>query len=476
MTNLTPEYDAVVIGSGPNGLAAGIRLAHRGLSVLILEAAETAGGGVRSGQLTLPGFTHDICSAVHPLAVSSPFFRMLPLEDHGLKWIYPKVDCAHPFDDGSAVFLENSVDYTADALLADSKLYRKIMSPLVRNWDQLISEILAPLHIPSHPFPLLNFGYRGQNSVVNFSQRHFNDYRTCGLFAGLAAHSILPLEKPLTLAVGLVLAAAGHAVGWPFPEGGSQYLARALISYFKSLGGSLITSNPVKSFNELPKATVYLFDVTPKQLLEIVGDKLPERYQKKLRKYRYGPGVFKVDWALDSPIPFKSKPCLSAGTVHIGGTMEEVAESERAVWQGRHSEKPFIILAQPSLFDTTRAPAAKHTAWAYCHVPNGSTQDMTQLIENQIERFAPGFHEVIIERHTMFPAQLEKYNANYIGGDINGGVQDWRQLFSRPANMFSPYSTPVTGVYLCSSSTPPGGGVHGMCGYYAAHQALKDCF
>jgi phytoene dehydrogenase-like protein len=470
------EYDAVVVGSGPNGFAAAITLARAGLSVVVFEAKKTIGGGMRSAELTLPGFIHDVCSAIHPLAMSSPFFQSLPLTQHGLLWINPLVPLAHPFDDGTAAVLERSIDTTCLTLDIDGYAYKKLMEPLVASWNDLSKDILAPLHFPLNPLALLRFGLLGIRSANGLAKSLFKHEHARGLFAGLAAHSIMPLDQSLTAAFGLILGILGHSVGWPLPRGGSQNIADALASYFKALGGEIVTEMNIESLKQLPKTKVAIFDVTPRQLLSIAGDELPMPYRKKLEKYRYGPGVFKVDWALNNPIPWKAKDCLLAGTVHLGGTLEEITTSERLVWEGKHSIRPYVLVAQQSLFDPTRAPLGKHTAWAYCHVPNGSTFDMTQIIESQLERFAPGFQDCILARSTKSPSEFEQYNSNYIGGDINGGAQDIYQLFTRPVAKLNPYSIPIKGMYICSSSTPPGGGVHGMCGYFAAKSALKDCF
>lgn len=467
------NYDAVVVGSGPNGLAAAITLAKAGLSVVLFEARETVGGGMRSAELTLPGFIHDICSAIHPLGVGSPFFKRLPLEKHGLEWIHPSAPLAHPFDDGTAAILERSIEETAQTLGVDAQAYKSLMEPFAENWNNLAMDFLSPLHFPEHPLWMARFGLLGIRSSHGLIKSLFKGDRAGAFFSGLAAHSILPLDKPLTAAFGMVLGILGHAVGWPMPRGGSQKLANALASYFLSLGGEIVTGFPVDSLNQLPHCRSQFFDVTPKQLLKIAGDRFPDGYKKALEAYRYGPGVFKVDWALSQPIPWEAKECLRAGTVHLGGSQAEIEESERLVWSGSHSDKPYVLIAQQSLFDKTRAPEGKQTAWGYCHVPNGSSVDMTKAIESQIERFAPGFRDCILARSTMSTQQLETYNPNYIGGDINGGVQDIYQFYTRPTTRLNPYSTPVEGLYICSSSTPPGGGVHGMCGYHAALSALK---
>ena len=465
--------DAVVVGTGPNGLAAAIELARAGLSVRVLEAANTVGGGTRSAELTLPGFAHDVCSAIHPLGVASPFLRSLPLEAHGLEWIEPPAALAHPFDDGTAVLLERSPDAAVESLGEDDARWRRLFAPLARDVDSLLEDTLAPLHLPAHPLTLARFGLRAVLPATTVARRSFHGVKARGLFSGLAAHSMLPLERPPSAAFGLMLGLLGHTVGWPFPRGGSQAIADGLASYLRSLGGEIETGRSIESLAELGEPRLVLLDLTPRGLLQLAGDRLPERYRRRLERYRYGPGVFKLDWALDGPIPWRAEECGRAATVHLGATLEEIATSEAAPGEGRIAERPYVLLAQQSLFDPTRAPAGKHTAWAYCHVPNGSDVDMTARIENQIERFAPGFRERILSRSALGPADLERYNANYVGGDINGGLADLRQLLTRPVARWSPYSTPLPGVFLCSASTPPGGGVHGMCGYHAARAALR---
>lgn len=468
-------YDAIVVGSGPNGLAAAITLAQAGCSVLVLEAKETVGGGMRSAELTLPGFIHDVCSAIHPLGVGSPFFRSLPLAKYGLEWIYPPAPLAHPLDDGTAAVLEQSIEATGATLGPDAAAYRKLMAPFVADWDKLADELLGPFPFPPrHPLALARFGLSAIRSARGLAESRFKGEHARALFAGLAGHAIMPLEQPPTAAFGLILGILGHALGWPLPRSGSQRIADALAAYLCSLGGEIVTSSPVESVDKLPPSRLVMFDVTPRQLLRLAGHHLPSGYRRQLERYRYGPGVFKVDWALDGPIPWRAAACTRAGTVHVGGTLAEVAASERAMWQGSPAENPFVLVVQQSLFDPTRAPAGQHTAWAYCHVPANSTFDMTPRIEAQIERFAPDFRDRILARSVMPPAQMEQYNSNYIGGDINGGVQDFLQLFTRPTLRLVPYSTPVKEFYLCSSSTPPGGGVHGMCGYHAARAALRE--
>lgn len=469
------DYDAVVVGSGPNGLAAAILLQQNGLSVLLLEAKSEIGGGLRSAELTLPGYVHDICSAIHPLAVNSPFFETLPLAEHGLEYIYPKIAAAHPFDDGTAAVLKKSIEDTAHLLDADEQSYLKLIQPMVSDWPLIAPDVLGPLHFPKHPLAMVRFGFPALTSVTHLANK-FKTEQAKGLFAGMAAHAMQPLSNLTTSAAAIVLLACGHLKGWPIPKGGSKFIAGALASYFISIGGKIETNFYVRSMDQLPSAKAILFDVSPHQLLQIVGHKFSSIYKWQLERYRYGMGVFKVDWALDAPIPFKAPECTQAGTIHIGNTLTEITDAEQQVWNGNHPEKPFVLLAQQSIFDATRAPEGKHTAWGYCHVPNGSTVDMTDVIEKQIERFAPGFREIILAKHTMNTGQVEVYNPNYIGGDINGGVLDIDQLFTRPALRLSPYKTSAKGIYICSASTPPGGGVHGMCGYNTAKKVLKDMF
>ncbi len=466
-------YDAVVVGAGPNGLAAAVELARAGRSVAVLEAEETVGGGTRSAELTLPGFVHDLGSAIHPLGYASPFFRTLPLEEHGLEWIHPPAPLAHPFDDGSAAVLERSVEATAAALGPDARAYERSMRGIAEDADRLAAYFVGSPRLIRHPLSLASSGLRAARSARGLAESLFAGEKARGLFAGNAAHSFLPLEKPPSALFGLVLGTLGHAFGWPFPKGGSQRIADALVSYLLTLGGEVYTGVRVESVDDVPRTRAILFDVTPRQLHDIAGEHFTERYQNALKRYRYGPGVFKVDYALSGPIPWNARECLRAGTVHLGGTLDEISAGEAAVWRNEHPERPFVLLAQQSLFDQTRAPEGKHTVWAYCHVPNGSTFDMTGRIESQIERFAPGFKERILAKNTVGPADLETINANLVGGDINGGVMDLRQLLARPMPRPNPYSTPAKGLYICSSSTPPGGGVHGMCGYLAARVASR---
>ncbi len=471
-------YDAIVVGSGPNGLAAAITLAREGISVLVLEGKETIGGGARSKELTLPGFVHDVCSAIHPLGIGSPFFQSLPLNLYGLEWIQPSVPLAHPLDDGSAVLLERSVARTAAGLGEDAEEYVKLIEPLTGYWDELVEGGLGPLRPGSlrHPLIMARFGLQARRSVQGLVDQHFKGRRARALFAGLGAHSQISLDQPLTAAAALMLGVAGHTVGWPLPRGGSQMLTEALADYLRSLGGEIITEVEVKDLKDLPETKAVLCDVAPRQLLGMGASRFSSRYRKGLEAFRYGPGVFKIDLALDGPVPWTAPECQHAGTLHLGGSFEEIVDSERLIAQGRHPERPYVLVAQQSLFDPSRAPAGKQVLWAYCHVPNGSIEDMTARIEDQIERFAPGFRQRILARHTMGPGDYEAYNPNYIGGDINGGMQDLWQFFTRPVLRAVPYTTSAKNIYLCSSSTPPGGGVHGMCGYYCARAALHRSF
>jgi phytoene dehydrogenase-like protein len=469
------DYDAVVVGAGPNGLAAAIRLQQAGLSVVVLEAQDTIGGGTRSAELTLPGFIHDICSAIHPLALGASFFQTLPLKAHGLEYIFPDVLAAHPFDDGRAAVLYQSLEHTARSLGRDERSYLNIIHPLVKGWPRIVRDVLGPLSIPSNPLSFAQFGKKALTSA-SFLSRKFQTREGKGMWSGMAAHSIQPLTNFATSAIALVLLVTGHTSGWPFPKGGAHQITKALASFFVSIGGEIQTNFDVRSIDQLPASHAVFFDVSPRQLLKIAGHKFSKFYQWQLRRYRYGMGCFKVDWALNAPVPFTSDVCKSAGTLHLGNTFEEIANAEQMIWRGKHPEKPFVLFAQQSVFDPSRAPSGKHAAWAYCHVPHGSTVDMTERIEKQVERFAPGFRDTILARSTMNSAELESYNPNYVGGDIAGGVNDIGQIFTRPALRLSPYRTSAKGIYLCSSSTPPGGGVHGMCGFHAAERALKDVF
>jgi phytoene dehydrogenase-like protein len=467
------RLDAVVVGAGPNGLAAAITLARAGRSVQVLEAEPTAGGGCRSGELTLSGYIHDICSAVHPLAAASLFFRTVPLADHGVELVQPDIPLAHPLDGARAVLLRRSLAETCDGLGPDGGRYRRLFGPLVDDVDNVLEEVHGPLRPPRHPISLTRFGLRAIWPATTLARAVFKGQPARAMFTGMAGHSMLELDKPFTSAAALVLGTLGHAVGWPFVRGGSQVLTDAMVSYLQSIGGEVVTERPVRRVADLPRARAVLFDLTPRQILEIAGDELSGSYRRSLQRFRYGPGVFKIDWALKAPIPWSAQGCRRAGTVHVGGTMEEIADGERRVWAGQHPERPYVLLAQPSLFDASRAPDGKHTAWAYCHVPSGSAVDMSARIEAQVERFAPGFRDLIEARSLMNAQDMERHNPNCVGGDINGGVQDFRQIFTRPAVRPVPYTTSNPRYFICSSSTPPGGGVHGMCGFFGARAALS---
>jgi phytoene dehydrogenase-like protein len=467
-------YDAVVVGAGPNGLSAAIELARAGLSVLLREAASEVGGGARSMELTLPGVIHDPFSAIHPLGVGSPYLSTLPLAAFGLEWVHSPAPLAHPFDDGTAAVLERTIEATAGTLGADGEAYAKLFAPLVRHWTDLLPEILAPIHFPSALLPLARFGLAAVQPATSLARRRIGGGRGAALFSGSAAHAGLGLDMPASAAIGLVLNAAGHAVGWPFPSGGAGRLTGAMAGYLRDLGGVIEVAAPVASLDELPPARLILLDLTPRQVVEVTGDYLPARYRAALGRYRYGPGVFKLDWALDGPIPWRAEECGRAATVHLGGSFGEVSDAMNSAWRGRHPNPPFVLLAQPTLFDSSRAPPGTHTAWAYCHVPNGSTRDMTDSIEAQVERFAPGFRDRIVARSALNSCDLEGMNANLVGGDVNGGAATPGQLFLRPVARLNPYATPISGVFICSASTPPGGGVHGMCGYHAARSALRS--
>ena len=462
---------ACVIGAGPNGLAAAIVLAQAGLHVDVLEAEHTPGGAARTMELTLPGYLHDFGSAVYPLGAGSPFFSSLPLRDYGLEWIHPSAPLAHPLDDGTAVMLERNLSDTEASLGVDGKGWRKLVQPFVERWSELAPDVLRPVRFfPKHPWLMARFG---MSAVLPASAiaRRFRDERTQALFAGLAAHSFLSLNEPLSAAAGLLMAVLAHAVGWPIPRGGSQSLTDALCRYLVIFGSKVKTSSRVETLSALPDYDLILCDVTPRQLLKLAGGRLSDHYKHRLRTYRYGPGVFKVDYALHAPIPWKASDCSRAATLHLGGSFEEIAASEQAVRGGRHADRPFVLLAQPSLLDPSRAPQGKHTAWAYCHVPNGSNTEVLSRLEDQIERFAPGFRDCVVARRVFSPADLERMDANLVGGDIGGGVMDIRQFLFRPT--WRHYATSAKDIYICSSSTPPGGGVHGMCGYHAAKMALS---
>lgn len=472
MKALQGQYDAVVVGSGPNGLAAAITIAQSGGKVLVVEGQDTIGGGTRTEELTLPGFFHDVCSAVHPTGVMSPFFRSLPLAEHGLEWVQPTIPLAHPLDDDTAVVVDRSIEATASNLGEDGRSYSRLMQPIVDGWPQLEPLLLGYSVIPKRPFSAARFGLLALRSASSFARSKFQEQRARAVFAGNAAHSILPLEDVPSAAFGLVFAATAHRVGWPFARGGSQRISDALASYLRSLGGEIVTGRMIESLDDLPKTRMILCDVTPRQLVRMARTRLPSEFRAKLERFHYGPGVCKMDWALDGPIPWKAKECTRAGTVHLGGTLEEIEASERAPWRGEICERPFVLLAQPTLFDETRAPAGKHIAWAYCHVPNGSHTDISERIEAQVERFAPGFRKKILKRNVLLTSQLEARNPNLIGGAVTGGASDLRQFYFRPT--WRGYRTPAKGLYLCSASTFPGGGVHGICGQLAARAALRD--
>jgi phytoene dehydrogenase-like protein len=464
--------DAVVVGSGPNGLSAAIVLARAGCKVVVFEANPAIGGGARSAELTLPGFTHDVCSAVHPFAIASPFWNTLPLASHGLEWIEPSVMVGHPFDDGSAAIIERSLEATCAALGRDGDAYKKILGAVVRDWAVISRAVLGPVAIPRHPLTLAKFGRHALRSIDGLTASAFKEERTKALLSGIAAHGMLPLDRALTAGIGLTLGALGHIVGWPIPRGGAQKITDALVAHLQSLGGEVVAGTRVTDVDRLPPAKIVMCDLSPKPLLQIAGHRFPAAYRHTLERYRYGMGVFKVDWALAEPIPWTSADCRRAGTLHLGGTSKEIAAAERATWDGHIPDRPFVLLSQPTIFDPSRAPAGRHVAWGYCHVPHASNADMLDRIERQIERFAPGFRDRVLARAVTTPAQLEAGNANLVGGDIGAGVMDLAQFFTRPT--WRNYETPVKGLYICSASTPPGVGVHGMCGYHAAHTALRS--
>ncbi|MDF1754125.1 MAG: NAD(P)/FAD-dependent oxidoreductase [Verrucomicrobiales bacterium] len=470
------EYDSVIIGSGPNGLAAAITLAKAGQKVLVVEKYHSPGGGVRSEAGTLPGVVHDLCSAIYPMAVCSPFFESLSLESYGVGWIDPEIPLAHPFDDGSAAVMNQSLEETvAQFSTGDARSYRRIFEPLLESGDNLFRDLLAPPKFPSDPIAAIRFGMTVLPSAKWISRTRFSGEEARALFAGNAAHSVLPLDRPLTTgAIGIMLMLACHRKGWPIVKGGAGVITDALVKCLEHHGGVIKCDWEVTSLDELPSATNYLFDTGPQALAAIAGDRLPRSFCDRLNRYRYGPGVFKIDYTLSGPVPWKAQACRKAGTVHIGGTFDEIAAAEKAPWLGQTSEKPFVLTAQPSLFDSSRAPSGQHTFWAYCHVPANSTVDMTAAIERQIERFAPGFRDTILSRQTRNCAEFQSYNPNFVGGDVIGGVTDWRQLLTRPVARLKPHTTPADDIFLCSASTPPGGGVHGMCGYWAAQEVLNS--
>jgi phytoene dehydrogenase-like protein len=470
------RYDVVVVGSGPNGLAAAAATARAGLETLVVEAKATAGGGMRTLELTERGFAHDVCSSIHPLGLASPWFRALALDELGLEWIHPTAPLAHILPDGRAVLLERSIDETAAQFGSDARAYRDLVTPYAERFGELLDMILGPLRLPAFPGLLARFGLDAVRSLRGLTRAKFRGEEAGALLAGIAAHSMVPLDALATASFGLVLGTAGHAVGWPLARGGSRAIGDAMVARLKQLGGELVVGHPVTRIDELPQARAYLFDVTPRQLIAIAGDRLPSSYRARLARFRYGPGVCKLDWALSGPVPWRDPRCARAATVHLSGTVDDVARAEQAVHDGKLAERPFVLFVQPTLFDPSRAPAGMHIAWAYCHVPHGSQLDATQAIESQIESFAPGFRDLIVARSTMNAVEVERYNANYVGGDINGGLSDARQLFTRPLIRVDPYATPAPDIFMCSSSTPPGGGVHGMCGYYAARSALHRVF
>ncbi len=466
-------HDAIVVGSGPNRLSAAVVLARAGRSVLVMEASERIGGGARTEELTLPGFRHDVCSAIHPLAVASPFFRSIPLERFGVEWIQPPTPLAHPLANGDLVLLERSVKATVEGLGRDGYAYARLVSPLLGAIEPLLSDVLRPLRVPSHPVLMARFGMQALRSCSGLAQSRFEGARARALLAGCGAHSAVPLEQAGTAAFALVLILTGHGFGWPCARGGSQAISNALAAALRGLGGEIVTSRRVTSLRELPRHRAVLLDLSPRQVVAIAGENLPGTYCRRLERFRYGPGVFKMDWALDGPIPWVRNECLQSATVHVGDTFEAIAAAEADVWAGRIPERPFVLVAQQSVFDPSRAPEGRQTAWAYCHVPNRSSVDMSARIEAQIERFAPGFRDRILARHSITPRALEARNENLVGGDNSGGANTLTQVLARPLVRYEPYSTPNERIFLCSSSTPPGGGVHGMCGYGAARAALR---
>lgn len=474
MTARPRAPDALVVGSGPNGLAAAITLARAGRSVVVHEAVEQVGGGMRSQALTLPGFVHDVCSTIQGTSLASPFLRALDLGRHGLELVHPDVPLAHPFDDGTAAVLDRSIRVTASGLGADGAAWTALFEPLVADADALMGSVLGPINRPPrHPVLMARFGLVALRSASGLARSRFAGERARALLAGMAAHGMVDLARPTTAAFGLVLGIVAHAYGWPLVRGGTQRLADALAAELRSLGGEIVVGSRVTSLGALPGARAVIFDTGPAAMAAIAGDRLPARYRRRLARFRYGPGIVKLDWALDGPIPWRAPEVAAAGTVHLGGTLEEIAAAEADVERGRHPDRPFVLLVQATPFDPSRAPAGMQTGWAYCHVPNGSSVDMTERIEGQVERFAPGFRDRIVARSVKLSGDMEAHDANYVGGDINGGMQDWRQLFTRPVARWDPYRTPDPGLFLGSSSTPPGGGVHGMSGHLAARSALR---
>lgn len=469
------SYDAIIVGSGPNGFAAAITLQRQGLSTLLLEGADSIGGGMRTKELTLPGFRHDVCSAIHPMAMASPFFKSIPLQDFGLEFIPARYEAAHPLDSGEVAVLHRSLERTADELGEDGAAYRSLLGSTVDQLDNLLRDTMGPLRFPKAPFDLASFGCRAL-PPAEWMARRFKTEKARALWAGMVAHGMQPLSNWTTSAIGMMLLGVGHRYGWAIPKGGSQSIADALEKYYLSLGGEVQRNCWVGDVRELPSHKLLMLDLTPQQLLQLQGVNWSGRYRRQLECYRYGMGVFKVDWALSEPTPFKDECSQDAATVHLGNTLEEVKHSEWLAYRGIRTKKPFVFFAQPSRFDASRAPDGRHTGWAYCHVPHASTEDYTTLIENQMERFAPGFKDTILARHSFSPLAMQSYNPNYVGGDINGGVMDIRQLYTRPIVSLTPYRTSSPSVYICSSSTPPGGGVHGMCGWNAAKIALMNHF
>lgn len=469
------KYDVIIIGSGPNGFAAAITLQQQGLSTLIVEGADTIGGGMRTKELTLPGFKHDVCSAIHPMAMASPFLRSLPLREYGLEFVQATYPVAHPLDNGDSGLLFNSLEETAQDLGVDGHTYKKLVLPIIDRWESLALDTMGPLHFPRHPLDLARFGLQALKPAT-WTASSFKTQNAKALWGGVAAHGIQPLSNWATSAIGLVLMAVGHRYGWPIPKGGSQSIADALAAYYLSLGGEIQTGLWLNDLKQLPEHKIVVLNMTPRQILQLQGTRLSRKYRRSLEQFKQGMGVFKIDWALSDPTPFRDIRCQQAATVHIGNTFEEIADYEKNAHVGKVAEKPFVLFAQPSQFDRSRAPAEKHTGWAYCHVPNGSTVDFTAHIENQVERFAPGFKDTILAKSTMDTIDMEAYNPNYVGGDINGGLMDIYQLYTRPTMSFTPYRTSNNNIYIASSSTPPGGGVHGMAGFHAAKLVLKDHF